>query len=201
VAVPVAQRAAKARQTREETRRRIVEAATELFRTLPYAAVSVDEVMRRAGIGRTLFYRHFDDLPDLLMKAGREAIEELYTTHETLAHAAVTADPQVIRRGLEAAAAVYVRHGPLLRAIAEAATVDERIHEGQSAMRERFRELLEQTLTRLLPPGAPEAAELARALNVMNESYLLDVFGREPRVPPDVAARTLSHVIDAVLKP
>jgi AcrR family transcriptional regulator len=191
----------RSRLGRVESRTRIIAAATELIRERGFAQLSVGEVMERAGIGRTLFYRHFDDLPDLLMKAGREAIEELYTTHETLAHAAVTADPQVIRRGLEAAAAVYVRHGPLLRAIAEAATVDERIHEGQSAMRERFRELLEQTLTRLLPPGAPEAAELARALNVMNESYLLDVFGREPRVPPDVAARTLSHVIDAVLKP
>jgi AcrR family transcriptional regulator len=199
--VPVSPRAAKARQSREETRRRIVEAATERFRTLPFAAVSVDEVMRRAGIGRTLFYRHFDDLPDLLMKAGREAIEELYETHEALVGAAAAGDPEVIREGLDAAVAVYVRHGPLLRAIAEAATVDERIHEGQYAMRERFRELLELNLRRLLPPGAPEPAELARAINVMNESYLLDVFGREPRVSPQTAVRTLAHIINAVLKP
>jgi AcrR family transcriptional regulator len=199
--VPVTSRAAKVRRSREETRRRIIEAATELFRTLPYAAVSVDEVMRRAGIGRTLFYRHFDDLPDLLMKAGREAIEALYETHEALAGEAVAGDRAMIRRGLEEAAAVYVHHGPLLRAIAEAATVDERVHAGQEAMRERFRELLELSLEQLLPPGAPDAAELARALNVMNESYLLDVFGREPRVPPQVAAATLAHIVNAVLQP
>jgi len=201
--VSISARTAKARQSREETRRRIVEAATELFRLLPYAAVSVDEIMRRAGIGRTLFYRHFDDLPDLLMKAGREAIEELYETREALAGAAVAGNPEVIRPGLEAAVAVYVRHGPLLRAIAEAAAVDERIHEGQAAMRERFRELLQQNLTRLLPPGAPgaaEPAELARAINVMNENYLLDVFGGEPRVSPETAVRTLAHIINAVLE-
>ena len=29
-----------------------------------------DEVMRRAGLGRTIFYRHFDDLGDLLLPRG-----------------------------------------------------------------------------------------------------------------------------------
>ena len=33
--------------------------------------------MREAGIGRTIFYRHFDDMADLLLRASREAIEEL----------------------------------------------------------------------------------------------------------------------------
>ena len=64
---------------------RIVDAATELVRERSYAELSVGEVMERAGLGRTIFYRHFDDLGDLLMQRGREAIEELYAAQATLA--------------------------------------------------------------------------------------------------------------------
>ena len=64
-------------QSRERSRQRIIEAATELVRERSYAELNVGEIMERAGIGRTIFYRHFDDLGDLLLRAGREAIEEL----------------------------------------------------------------------------------------------------------------------------
>ena len=40
--------------------------------------------MREAGLGRTIFYRHFDDLGDLLVRASREAIEELYEAQSKL---------------------------------------------------------------------------------------------------------------------
>src|SRR3954464_14556556 len=62
------------RKNREESRRRILDAVAELVRERSYTALTVDEVMSRAGIGRTIFYRHFDDLGELLMRAGREAI-------------------------------------------------------------------------------------------------------------------------------
>ena len=73
------------RLSRERSRARIIEAATELVRVRSYAELNVGEIMDRAGIGRTLFYRHFDDLGDLLMRAGREAIEELFAAEEVLA--------------------------------------------------------------------------------------------------------------------
>ena len=49
------------------------------------------------------------------------------------------------------------------------------------------------------PPADP--AQTARALNLMNEAYLLDAFGREPRVTADEAARTLTEVWLAVIRP
>jgi hypothetical protein len=33
----------------------------------------------------------------------------------------------------------------------------------------------------------------------MNEAYLLDVFGREPRVSPETAVQTLTEIWDAVI--
>ena len=36
--------------------------------------------------------------------------------------------------------------------------------------------------------------ETARALNRLNESYLLDAFGREPRISTDTAVETLAEI-------
>ena len=38
------------------------------------------------------------------------------------------------------------------------------------------------------------SAETARALNLLDESYLLDAFGREPRVEPETAVQTLTEI-------
>ncbi len=66
------------RLPRAESRAKIVAAAMELVREHSYPELSVGQVMQRAGIERTLFYRHFEDLGDLLIDAGRELTESLY---------------------------------------------------------------------------------------------------------------------------
>lgn len=185
------------RQTREESRARIVSAATELVRSRSYSELSVGEIMERAGAGRTIFYRHFDDLADLLMKVGGAAIGELYEAQLELASARVEADRASIRQAIAAAVSVYHRHGPLLRAVAEAAAGDERVAAEYRALQERFDGLVaEAVVERPAFAGrtASEAAEVARALNRMNEGYLLDAFGREPRISLDTAADTLTDI-------
>jgi AcrR family transcriptional regulator len=190
------------RQTRQESRERIVAAASELVRRTPYAALTVDDVMREAGAGRTIFYRHFDDLADLLMRAGREAFEGLFQAEQAFRTAHVDGRPNV-RAAIEAAVAVYREHGPLLRAIAEAAAAgDGQIAAGQQAMLERFDGLVEDVL-RASPAfsGRPDSdiAETARALNLLNVNYLLDAFGREPRVSSETAVRTLAGIWGALI--
>ena len=117
------------RQSREQSRARIVAAAIELLRERSYPDLSVGEVMERAGSERTIFYRHFDDLGDLLLRAGRESIEALYTTEIDLG---ATRDgsgtrPGAIRDAIRPVVAFYEHHGALLRALEEAAVSDERI--------------------------------------------------------------------------
>ena len=192
------------RHSRKQSRERIVAAATELFRRKSYGELSVDEVMREAGFGRTIFYRHFDDLADLLMRAGREAIEQLYEAQRALADAHLGDGPEVIRQVIEPAVAAYQRHGPLLRAIAEAAAVEEQVAAGQAAMRARFDELLAAALREMPhlaedPPA--DVAETAHALNLLNTSYLTDAFGGEPRVSAETAVQTLTEIWLGVINP
>ena len=200
--MPPRQAQARLRQTRQESRDRIVAAATELVRTRTYGELSVDEVMRRAGLGRTIFYRHFDDLGDLLVRVSREAIDELLEVQQGLTQVRPDDDPDAISRRLSAGVDVYQRHGPLLRAVAEAAAWDEQIAAGHAALRRQFDELVADSLRHfadLAHTPVTDVTETARALNRMNETYLLDAFGREPRVSPETAVQTLTEIWDAVI--
>jgi TetR/AcrR family transcriptional regulator, ethionamide resistance regulator len=192
----------KIRQSREESRQRIISAAAELVRERSFATLTVDEVMAKAGIGRTLFYRHFDDLGDLILRAGRDAIDELFAAQEVLASGRDGFGAGSIADALEAAVGVYRRHGPVLRAVAEAAADDERVAAGQDRIRRRFDELVALALrdaSAHREPPLTDVGETARVLNVMNENYLLDAFGREPRVSEETALRTLTEVWVAVI--
>jgi AcrR family transcriptional regulator len=192
-----------ARQSREESRQRIVDAVAELVRERSYTALTVDEVMSRAGIGRTIFYRHFDDLGELLMRAGREAIEELFAAQEVLAQGREGYGAESIQEALAAAVGVYHRHGPVLRAVAEAAAADERIADGQDQIRRRFDELVAAALRDAAAANGrsvADADETARALNLLNENYLRDAFGREPRVSEEVAVKTLTEIWLALIE-
>ena len=190
------------RQTRQQSRERIVAAATELIRETPYGALTVDDVMREAGAGRTIFYRHFDDLGDLLIRAGREAFEGLFQAEEAFRNAHVGGQPN-IRAAIETAVDVYREHGPLLRAVFEAAAAgDEQIIAGRQAMLERFDALVEDVLRtspRMAARSDVEIAETARALNLLNVNYLLDAFGRDARVTRETAVDTLAGIWSAVI--
>jgi TetR/AcrR family transcriptional regulator, ethionamide resistance regulator len=193
------ERRVQARRSRHESRERIVEAANELVRRRAYSGLSVDEVMREAGLGRTIFYRHFDDIAELLLRASREAIEELYEAQRRLS----LEDPNALERAFEAAVDVYRHHGPLLRAVAEAAAGDEQIAHDYAALRGRFDDLAEEYLRGVTGAGSTPFADVtqtARALNLMNETYLLDAFGREPRVSPDTAVKTLTEIWAAAIR-
>jgi AcrR family transcriptional regulator len=195
-----ATRRARLRQTREESRRRIVEAATELVRARSFSELSVDAVMRRAGIGRTIFYRHFDDLGDLVQRASGEAVEEMLSAQTRLWQTRPDDGPDAVRRAFKEGVDVYRRHGPLLRAVSEAAAGDEHVRRDYEEMRARFDEFVARSLEEL--HGAPfaNARETAHALNLMGESYLLDAFGREPRVSAETALETLTEIWEAVIR-
>jgi TetR/AcrR family transcriptional regulator, ethionamide resistance regulator len=189
------------RHTRQESRERIVRAVEQLVRKRSYSDLTVDELMSEAGLGRTIFYRHFDDLGDLLMQTSRAAVEELFEAQSSLVAARPGDARGAVRGALQAAAEVYQQYGPLLRCVSEAAAVDERIAEGYAAMRERFDAFAERSLRDVLGDGDhADLAETARALNLMNETYLTDAFGREPRVSPETAVRTLVEIWDAVIR-
>jgi AcrR family transcriptional regulator len=191
-----------ARERREQVRARIVAAASELVQERSFQELSVADVMERAGLERTIFYRHFEDLAGLLRQASREAFDSLYETELDLSPARDRTGPDAIRPAMAAAVQVWRRHGPLLRALAEAAPGNEQIAAGRALLRRRFDDLVVASIREIAPRGAAGFAnveETARALNTMNEAYLLEAFGHKPRVSSETAVRTLTEIWTAVI--
>ena len=190
------------RLSRDEVRDRLVNATTELVRDRSFYEISVAEVTERAGIERTIFYRHFDDLADLLLRAATDAIESLYDAQVELDDGREEGDLEAVRAAIEPAVRVYAAHGPVLRAVTEAGASHPEIAARGAELRRRFNELASASFVRLQglrenPPA--DLAESARALNLLNEAYLRDAFGREARVSREAAVQTLTEIWAAFL--
>ena len=65
-----------------ETRRRIVEIASEAFRTKGIEATGVAEVMAAAGLTHGAFYRHFTSKDELVAEAVAASLEQLILESE-----------------------------------------------------------------------------------------------------------------------
>jgi AcrR family transcriptional regulator len=193
---PQAQRT-RQREQREATRREILAAADRFLRERPFRELSVDVVMAETGLTRTAFYRHFDDVTDLVLRLFADVGAELYDIGERWSRTAGIGYPAPGLEGLAGMVDFYVRNGPLMRAIAEAAVTDEQIELAYRGSVEAFIELTAVALERMVREGklkVPDARALARAMTLMNQAYLLEEFGREPQGDPEVALVTLGTV-------
>ena len=200
--VRTATRRSQQRERRAEVRAQILQAARQALRERPYRELSIEELMSSAGLNRTIFYRHFDDLADLVVRLLKETGAELYAHEQRLAAGGVH-DPANIRAALRAPVRGFSVHGPLLRAVAEAASHDERIDAGYRTLVSSFEPLIEAHLRTLTADGAARFADpgqTARALNLMNVAYLLDVFGETtPVISPEAALQTLTEIWSGVI--
>jgi AcrR family transcriptional regulator len=176
---------------RAQARRRIVEAAGRLLAAQRFRDLTVDAVMAEAGLARTLFYRHFDGLPHLVLGLLEDLID---ATARDAATAPDLDDPAVLRGMLARAVEAYAQHGSLFLAIDEAARHDEEVERAYLATIERAIDLttglIEDAIAvgRVRPVSPPD---MSRALTLLNGNYLLDTLGREPRADPEVVLETL----------
>jgi AcrR family transcriptional regulator len=164
------------RQQREETRRQILDAAIEFLRERPYRELSVDALMARTGHTRTLFYRHFDDVPSLILALIQDVGAELVQTAQEWA-AVEEVGPGVARRRLAAFVDFHTRNAGLVAATVEASHHDDAVQKAYEAMVEGFVALTARAISARTETGelAPlDEPEIARALIRMLNGYLCD---------------------------
>jgi len=142
-----------------------------LLERKPWHEITLEQVMADAGLTRTAFYRHFPSREALLMALLEDVgirLEELPSAWER-----DEGDPvDELRQAVDALTALYARVGRLLGAVAERIAAD--VAAGRSQVQDPL--------------------EVARALIWMNEGYLQDRFGREPRGDPERATAALADV-------
>lgn len=190
------------RAERGANRAAIVAAAEAALRERPFREVSVEELMAEAGLARTQFYRYFDDLSDLVLKVAGTAFESLLESHERLFEVAAL-DAAALRAAIAPAVEAFAAHGPLVRAVSEAATYDAAVEEVFTDIQERYIALTQRVVTRAAQADADisDPAQTARYLHTANVAYLIDVFGRDPKVSAEVALDTVAAAWWAVLGP
>jgi AcrR family transcriptional regulator len=182
----VAAQRTKRRQLRAETRAQILAAAQELLREGSFRELSVDALMTRTGHTRTVFYRHFDDIPSMVLDQMAEIGSELVEVGEAWARND-RVGPDEARRRLSMFVDFYVRNGRLVSAIAEAAHHDDAVEQAYSGMVEGFVALTTNAIQTRVDSGelAPlDAPEVARALVRMLNGYLGDALGGEHPTDP-----------------
>jgi AcrR family transcriptional regulator len=124
-------------------RRQAIEAAVltataELLREgISYSDLNIERVATRAGLSRTAFYFYFRDKRDLLMRV-TEGVTDLLFAEADRWWSGDGDGREEMTSALANVAALYEEHIPLLRAVVEAAAVDEEVGRFWRALVERF---------------------------------------------------------------
>jgi AcrR family transcriptional regulator len=183
---------------REEARRRIVEATGRLLRDRRFRELTVDAVMAEAGLARTVFYRHFDGLADVVIGLVDDAVADAAGVAYRAPDPSV---PSVLRAMLSRGVDLWAEHGHLIAAVEEASHHDPEV---ERAYREAFERSVETT-AELLATGVAnghyrlDPRPVARALMHLNTGYLTDALARDPQPDREQALATLWTVWSRVL--
>ena len=189
------------RRTPEVAEGEIIAAAEAFLRERPFRELTVDEVMRRTDLSRPSFYVYFTDRHQLVLRVVEHLGSELFAMSDRWLSGSGEG-PDLARQALDGIVAVYVEHGPVMRALADAAADDPGVEQAYGALVQRFvdataRHIEEEIAAgRILPLDADETA---KALVWMMERYLILSLGRAPLTPAESVADTLTTIWTRVL--
>jgi TetR/AcrR family transcriptional regulator, ethionamide resistance regulator len=189
------------RRTPEVAEREIIAAAEAFLREQPFRALTVDEVMRRTDLSRPSFYVYFRDRHHLVLRVVEHLGSELYEMSDRWLRG-TGEGPQLARDALDGIVGVYAAHGPVMRALADAAADDPGVEEAYNGIVESFvrataRHIEEEIAVGRILPVDPD--ETAKALVWMMERYLNLSFGHEPASSRQAVADTLTTIWTRVL--
>ena len=196
----VASRVARRRRRRrlpEDAEREILDAAIGLLEDSAAGPVTVSALMARTSLGRSAFYTYFRDIPDLL----RRLLAEIECDLSARRAGWFDGDGEPAEdclRSMHELVRIHLRHGLVLRAIAEASSRDPDLGAGhRRAAVEGFVTAVTERVAREHARGRvhrrPHPASAA-ALMAMTDAYLREKLGRHPREDPAKVAQTLTIV-------
>lgn len=198
----------RARRHRPEEAERIILAAARAFlEERPFREMTVEGVMSRTGLSRPAFYAYFKDRYELVTRLLEGVGGLLFAMDRRWLAGEVNggrdAAREVLADTLRASSETFLRYGPLLRAISDAASQDPTVEEVyRRGLIGRMIEAVAARITRDVEAGNsagdlnPE--ETARALVLMTERYLLDAFGRPSGKPSPAAAEDVVGTLERV---
>ena len=184
------------RRTAAESQREITEIAIRFLWDHPFRDLTIEKVMADTALSRSAFYQHFEDLHHLM----ETLLAKLDAALRAAANPWVSGegDPiPALRESLRGVAQVCVEYGPVLRAVAEAAPLDERLERAWSMFLDHWDEAVAarieaQQRAGLIPQL--DARQMACALNRLDVAILSDKLGRRPQADLETIVDTLHQI-------
>lgn len=173
-----------------------MDGAVRFLATRPYRDLTVRDLMDLTPLSRPAFYRYFDDLPRLI----ESLLAELETDLRALPNPWIQGRGEpvaALRESLGGLVRAAADHGPVLRAIAEAAPLDEKLAAAWERFLGRWDQGVEVRLKAQLLTGQVagiEAGKLAFALNRLVVSILIAEFGGPSPGDPGAVAAALHRI-------
>ena len=180
----------------ERTRAAILDAALKFLWSNRFRDLTVSGLMEQVGASRPVYYQYFEDLhalmEQLLKDLEREILEVadswLSSTDKGASRLAVSL------RGL---VQVCYRRGPLIRAVAEAAPMDQRLEKAWRKFLKVFDEAVADRIRADQAKGVVadfEPVSIAIALNRMDVATMIHHFGQRPRSKPEPVFETIARI-------
>jgi AcrR family transcriptional regulator len=186
---------AAAHERRAATERAILEATESLLEQEPFRDLTVEDVMSKAGLTRTAFYRYFPDLESVVVRLMGQLVDEL---HDASAQWLSSSDPaSQLHDSLLQFATVYRDHGRLMQAFYDAAGAGPDLKDLWGATISALIAPIEAHTQSLLAAGRVEVeypTETIRALSVLTDRYLLDVYWKYDIVPIERPTAVLEQI-------
>jgi TetR/AcrR family transcriptional regulator, ethionamide resistance regulator len=190
------------RRTPEAAEREIVEAAEALLRERPFRELTVDDLMRRTGLSRPSFYVYFRDRHELVLRVAEHIGGELMAMSERW-YKGTGDGPTLVREAIDGVVGVFAAHGPVLRALADAATDDPRVEAVYRELIQRFVDATARHIEEEIAAGRvlplPDPTETATALVWMMERYMQLNLAGPLTAPVQRVAETLTTIASRVL--
>jgi AcrR family transcriptional regulator len=146
--------------------------------------------MAASGLTRTVFYRHFRSLSEVVLNL----LEDLITGIQATPNTTGLTGPELLRHQLQMVVETYEVHGPVLVALERAASEDPEAARAFTTWCERAVavsvKLLEKGVDQGMTPSMP-VQDVARALHAMNRAYLAELVTSEAGIDRDRAVEAL----------
>ena len=180
----------------ERTRQAILNESLKFLWTQPFRDLTVSELMSLTGISRSAFYQYFTDLHDLMETLLHDLEGEILVVAQPWFQG--EEDPVThLEESLLGLVKVCYQRGTLLRAVVDAAPMDERLEEAWGKFLKVFDDVVTQRIEEHQAAGHIsefDARPIAIALNRMDVGVLIEHFGRRPRGNPDQVYQTLRRI-------
>ena len=190
------------RHSREEARREIMDSAVRFLWEHNFRDLTIGELMADTPLSRPAFYQYFKDLHELI----ESLLSEVGAVMHRTAHPWISGEGEPISALWESQQGVVqtcVDHGPIFRAVAEAAPLDERLERTWLAFTGGWDVLVEARIKAQQKEGliskSLDARRIANALNSLDTALLIAEFGRRPQGNPKAVLETIHHIWVATL--